>query len=294
MAKFVQALVAGIGTGGVYALVAYGITLVYSVTRTVNLAHGDVVMTAVFVSLTGLLYGLPAWESLVLGVVAAAAIGALLERVVLAPLAGRRDPLSWFLALVLFAAVLRGGATLVFGDRAYPLPVSLGGEDVVRIGSVAFRATYLYVMGLAVALAAGLHLLLRRSAFGRAVRTIAESPDSASLAGVNVPRVRLLTFVLASTTGAVAGLVFAPLTFVSTQLGFLFTFKGFVAATIGGLGSGAGALAGGLLVGVLESLLLVTFDDLSAGGVDAIVFAVAIVVLVLAPQGIAGRRERNR
>ena len=94
------------------------------------------------------------------------------------------------------------------------------------------------MIGLAVVLAVAVQLLLRRTAFGRAVRTIAESPDSASLAGVNVPRVRLLTVVLASALGAVAGLVYAPLTFVSTQLGFLYTFKGFVAATIGGLGSG--------------------------------------------------------
>ena len=114
-----------------YALVAYGITLVYAVTRTVNLAHGDVVMTSVFVSLTGLLYGLPAWESLVLGLLAAAVLGALLERVVMAPLAGRRDPAVVVPGLIVFAAVLRGAATLLFGERAYPLPVSLGGEDVV-------------------------------------------------------------------------------------------------------------------------------------------------------------------
>src|SRR5688572_16015021 len=115
MAKYLQALVAGIGTGAVYALVAYGITLVYAVTRTVNLAHGDVVMTSVFVSLTGLSYGLPAWESIALGLLAAALLGAILERVVMAPLAGRRDPLSWFLGVIVFAAVLRGATSLLFG-----------------------------------------------------------------------------------------------------------------------------------------------------------------------------------
>ena len=294
MTKYVQALVAGVGTGAVYALVAYGITLVYAVTRTVNLAQGDVVMTAVFVSLTGLLYGLPAWEALVLGLLAAAVLGVLLERVVMAPLAGRRDPLSWFLGVIVFAAVLRGATTLLFGERAYPLPVSLGGEDVVSLGAIAFRATYLYVIGLAVVLAVAVEVLLRRTAFGRAVRTIAESPESASLAGVDVPRVRLVTVVLASVLGAVGGLVYAPLTFVSTQLGFLYTFKGFVAATIGGLGSGTGALAGGLLVGVTESVLLVAFPGLTAGIVDALVFGIAIGVLVLAPQGVAGRREAAR
>jgi branched-chain amino acid transport system permease protein len=294
MAKYLQALVAGLGTGGVYALVAYGITLVYAVTRTVNLAHGDVVMTAVFASLTGLLYGLPSWEALALGLAVAALLGILLERVVMAPRAGVREPLSWFLGVVMFAAVLRGAATLLFGERAYPLPVALGGEGVVQVGPVAFRTTYLFVIGLAVVLAAGFQVLLSRTAFGRAVRTIAESPESAALAGVDVGRVRLQVFALASVTGAVAGLVFAPLTFVSTQLGFLFTFKGFVAATIGGLGSGAGALAGGLLVGVLEKLLLVLPWNLPAGIVDAVVFGLAILVLVLRPQGIAGRREAGR
>jgi len=291
VAVYLQAVVAGIGTGAVYGLVAYGITLVYAVTRTVNLAHGDVVMTAVFVSLAGLLYGLPAWEALALGVVAATLLGVLLDRVVMAPLAGRREPLSWFLGVVMFAALLRGAAVLLFGERTYPLPVALGGEAIVRVGDVAFRATYLYVLGLAVALAVGLHLALARTAFGRAVRAIAESPTSAALAGVNVPRVRLTVFVLASVTGALAGLVFAPLTFVSAQLGFLFTFKGFVAAVIGGLGSGGGALLGGLLVGILERVLLVVPGHLSSGLVDAITFAVAILVLVVVPQGLAGRRD---
>ncbi|HYU57901.1 MAG TPA: hypothetical protein VEO00_07615, partial [Actinomycetota bacterium] len=167
MTKYVQAMVTGIGTGAVYALVAYGISLVYAVTRTVNLAHGEVMMTAVFASLTALTYGAAAWLAIAAGLGAAALLGLVLDRVVMTPLAGRREPMSWFLGVVMFAAVLRGAATLLFGSRTYPLPIDIGGDAIIRLGGAAFKATYVWILGLALVLAAAFQVLVARTAFGR-------------------------------------------------------------------------------------------------------------------------------
>lgn len=290
MALFEQSLVAGLGVGAVYALVAYGISLVWSVSKTLNFAHGDVLMVGVFASLVALTAGASGPVALLLAVAVAVLLGVVLEKAVFYPLRERPGSLAWVLGVVIFAAILRNAGILVFESRSYPLPFALGGDAAISIpGGAVFRETYLWVIGIALGAAAGLEVLMSRTAFGRAVRAVAHSRPVAELMGVNSERVMTATFALAAGIGALAGLLIAPLTFVSVSLGWLFTLKGFAAAVLGGIGKARGALAGGLVLGIVENLAA---PWVAAGYRDVIAFALLIAVLVARPEGLLQRRSR--
>lgn len=290
LALIEQSLVAGIGTGAVYALIAYGISLTWSVSKTLNFAHGDVLMTGVFVSFVALLSGASGPFALLVAVAAAALLGVLLEKSVFYPLRDSRSSLAWVLGVVIFAAMLRNAGIVIFEARAYPAPFSLGGSAAVTLpGGAVFRTTYLWVIGTALVAAFILELLMSKTYFGRAVRAVASSREVAELMGINSERVMTIVFALAAGIGTLAGLLIAPLTFVSVSLGWLFTLKGFAAAVLGGIGRPRGALAGGLLLGVAENLAA---PWVAAGYRDAIAFAMLIAVLVFRPKGLLERRSR--
>lgn len=293
-ADLAQALVSGLGTGAVYALVAFGISLVYATSRTLNFAHGDVVAVGVFVSLTVVAADLPAWQGIAAGIAGAALLGVALERIVAAP--GRAaDPGAAagarMLGLLIAAAVIAAAAARIWGVRTYDAEQlgvggALGADDIWRWGDVAIPAIFVWLLAAGLAVAAALDAMLRRTAFGRAVRAIAHDPQAAALCGVDVARTATIAFALAAALGAAGAVLYTPLTFLSVGLGQLFTFKGLAAAVIGGLASARGALAGGLALGVAEQ---VSGLWIRAGYRDAVAFALLILVLLARPAGLLGR-----
>lgn len=291
-----QALVTGLGVGAVYALIAFGISIVYATSRTLNFAHGEVLTVGVFLALTAVFFDLPPWQGIVIGTAGAIVIGVLLEKVVFYPLRRAPESLAWLLGLLIVAAVLTNGAARIWGQRNYgpqALGVgnALGADSIVRLGDVVFPAIYVWLFLTGVVLMLTLDLLLRRTAFGRAVRAVAHSRRTAALMGIDTERTMVLAFGLAAGLGAIAGIMNSPLTFVSVQLGPFFTFKGLAAAVIGGLGSARGAFLGGLVLGVVEQTAGIY---VRAGYRDAIAFGVLILVLMLRPAGIAGRVVEER
>lgn len=298
-----QVIVAGLGTGAVYALIAYGISLVWAVSRTLNFAHGDILMVGVFSSLIALSIGTSGTAAIAIAILVGAALGVALNRSVFSPLRASRGSLTWILGVVVFAAVIRNVATLIFESRSYPAPFSLGGDGHVSIpGGAVFRASYLWVFAIAFVAGLGLELGLRRTAFGRSVRAVAASRTTAELMGIDTEKVMTIVFALAAATGTLAGLLIAPVTFVSVSLGWLFTLKGFVAAVLGGMGSGKGALIGGLALGLMEQgLVLVELAGnrsiapaFAAGYRDAYVFLLLIAVLLFRPRGLVGTVSTDR
>jgi len=294
--QHLQALVTGLGVGAVYALIAFGISLVYATSRTLNFAHGEVLTVGVFLSLTAVYFNLPSWQGIVVGVAGAVLLGVVLAKVVFTPLRRAPESLAWLLGLLIVASVITNASARIWGQRAYSaeklgIGSSLGADNVVRWGGVVFPSIYVWLFVAGLVLMVALDLLIRRTAFGRAVRAVAHSRRTASLMGIDTERTMVYAFGLAAGLGAIAGIMFSPLTFVQVQLGAFFTFKGLAAAVIGGLGSARGAFLGGLVLGVVEQVALIY---VRAGYTDAIAFGVLILVLVVRPAGIMGRVVEER
>lgn len=292
-----QALVTGLGVGAVYALVAFGITLVYSVSRTLNFAHGEVLTVGVFLALTSSFFDLPTWQAIAVGIAGAILVGVLLERVVFYPLRRAPESLGWLLGVLIFAAVVTNATARIWGQRNYSTEVlgvgrALGADSTIQWGDVFFSSIYLWLLVTGVVLMIALDWMLRRTAFGRAVRAVAHRRRTAALMGVDVERTMVIVFGLAAGIGALAGILIAPLTFISVQLGPLFTFKALTAAVLGGLGSARGAFAGGLALGVVEQFA--SLAGVTAGYRDVIAFAVLVAALVARPAGLAGRVVMER
>ena len=294
--EHLQAIVTGLGVGAVYALIAFGISLVYATSRTLNFAHGEVLTVGVFLSLTAVFFDLPPWQGIVIGIAGAVLLGIVLEKVVFTPLKRAPESLGWLLGLLIVGAVVTNASARIWGQSAYNaeqlgIGNALGLDHIFRWGDVVIPAIYIWLFVAGVVLMVALDLLLRRTAFGRAVRAVAHSRRTAALMGIDTERTMVIAFGLAAGLGALAGIMFTPLTFVQVQLGALFTFKGLAAAVIGGLGSARGAFLGGLVLGLVEQEALIY---VRAGYRDAIAFGVLILVLMVRPAGIMGRVVEER
>jgi branched-chain amino acid transport system permease protein len=279
-AQLAQYLASGLVVGGVYALIGLGFVIVYSVTRIVNFAQGEFVALGALcmVSATGL--GAPLALALPLSVLAVAGLGALIERVALRPL--RRAPALTVLIVTIGASIaLRGGALVVWGTDPLVVPAFSAGPPLEVAGAVVARQG-LWVLAAAAAAFAALWLFFERTYAGSAVRACAVNARGARLMGIPVDRVFALAFGLSGALGALAGAVIAPITYATYDMGLMLGLKGFVAAVLGGLASPAGAIAGGLLLGLLES---VSAGLVSSGYKDAVAFVVLIAVCLAQVSG---------
>ena len=296
MDALLQAAVSGLGVGAVYALIAFGISLVYAVSRTLNFAHGEVLNVGVFLALTAVFFDLPPWQGIIVGIAGAIVLGLALERLVFYPLRRAPDSLGWLLGILIFASVLTNVTARLWGQRSYSAEATgvgdvLGADVIYRWGSAAVPAIYVWLFVAGVVIMAALDVLIRRTAFGRAVRAVAHNRRTAALVGVDVERTMVWSFGLAAALGALAGILASPVTFVSVQLGQIFTFKGLAAAVIGGLGSARGAFAGGLILGLVEYVARLWVRP---GYADAIALGVLVLMLLARPAGLLGRTVAER
>lgn len=277
-------IIIGVAVGCVYALVAAGYSLIYRTTGIVNFAQGAFVMVGGMSAYWLLQEHVPYPLAVAAGVIIAAAVGLLLWGALVFPL--------WRRGSAAFVIIL---ATLVFGDlcqnvveqwlgtNPQTLPAWIAGR--VSIGFATVEAQYLIVIGGAVLLLVVLGAFLRWSALGRTMRACAADRRVSELLGIAPERVGALAMVLTAAVGGLAGVMFAPAQYTSYSDGLVYGIYGFVAAVIGGFGSLPGAVAGGIVVGVVESL---TGRYISATYEEVIAFALLLVLLVLRPQGITG------
>lgn len=283
----IQALVSGLLLGGVYSLVAMGLTLIFGVLEIVNFAHGALMTLGMYCSFVlASDVGVPVYLTLPVTVAALFALGAIVQRAVIAPAMGQ--PLENQLLLTLgIAIVIQNALLLGFTGTPKQVDVSFGNDSVDILGASA-NVTRLIAFGGALALAGCLYVLLRRTRLGTAIRAVASNPTGASMVGVDVGHIYMVTFAIGTAcVGAAAALV---LPFLSLQpaTGETFNILAFVVVVLGGLGNVIGALLGGLLIGLTQELGGVLFPEQSD---LLVVFIVFILALFLRPQGLLGKAE---
>ncbi len=287
---FAQFLFSGLATGSIYALIALGFCLIHNATGIVNFAQGDFLTLGGMFMVT-LLVGvhLPLPLAFLLSVLAVAAVGVLIERFLIRP--ATSDEILILIFITIGASIfIRGVIKLVWGKRPLALPPFSGDEPVEILGAYLLPQS-LWIFAVTLLVVGVLFWFFNSTRYGKAMRAVACNPRAAMLMGIPVERVRLLAFLLSGALGAVGGVLITPITTVSFDTGVMIGLKGFSAAVLGGYGNVVGAVTGGLLLGVLESL---GAGFVSSSYKDAIAFLVLLLILFVRPRGILGKGEGER
>jgi branched-chain amino acid transport system permease protein len=289
MSYFIDLVVVGLSLGMVYGLVAIGISLIYSGLDVVHFAHGEIYMLGAFIGLVIYnVFGLPFPLVLIGSMILTGLVGVVIERVFYRRiLRGGGGYTVAGMAMVIcgfgMSIVLQNVAFLIWGARALPFPVTFGMP--VELGNVTLPSAYVWIVLAAIVLMVALHLFLKKTRLGLAVRAVAGNKEIAYLMGINVPLAISVIFGVACALGAAAGVLVGPINYVQVQMGVGVLIKAFAAAVIGGFGSLPGAVLGGLLVGVTESL---GAGYLSGSYKDIYAFILMIAVLMVRPAGMLG------
>jgi branched-chain amino acid transport system permease protein len=295
-----QQVVNGLSLGAMYALLALGFTLVYGILELINFAHFNVFMVSSFVGMWALeLLGISGQGQVLTGLalagalgfafavtmLAAGGLGVAIERISLRPLRGVRGPAAMITTIgvsyILFNIIL---LTVGAESKNYPNPM-----PVVRwqLGEVTLQLREVLIWGVTAALMIGLHLFVHRTRLGKAMRATAQDAEAARMMGVEVDRVILTAFFLGSALAGAAALIFGLYyNFTSFIIGYTAGLRAFTAAVLGGIGSVGGAMVGGILIGLIESL---GGQLIAVRWTDVIIFSILILVLVFVPTGLFGR-----
>lgn len=288
-AEFLQYLFSGVTIGAIYALVALGFTLVYNASHVINFAQGEFIMIGGMATLSLMVMGVPMPLAIGLAILLAAVLGALLHQLAIAP-ARQADVVTLIIITIGASIFLRGVAQVVWGKEYHALPSFSERESIEVMGAVMYTQS-LWVLGIATVLVLVLALFFKRTLLGKAILATCMNKQAARLMGVRIQFVVMLAFTLAAILGAVAGAVASPITLTSYDIGIMLGLKGFVAAAIGGLGSGVGAVVGGLLLGIAEAM---TAGYISSDYKDAVAFLLILLILLFMPRGLFGSREAER
>ena len=285
--QLVQLLVSGAAQGCIYGLIALGFVLIYKATETVSFAQGDLMMVGAFIGLACMTFaGFPFWLAVPASIVAMAAVGFGVERIVIRPILGE-PAFSIVMLTIGIGYVARGAITMIpnVGTDTHTLPVPYRNE-VLEFGGVVFAVEQLAVIGVTALLCTLLYLLFRHSKVGIAMQAASQNQLAAYYMGIPVKRLNSLVWGMAAAVAAVAGLLLAPITFIHANMGFI-GLKAFPAAVVGGFGSLPGAIVGGLIIGVVESM---SGFFLPEGFKDVAAYVVVLVMLMIKPNGLFGER----
>ena len=284
---FIQQFINGLSLGSVYALMALGYTMVYGI-KMLNFAHGDIIMVGAYtVSVVCTTMGLSPVIAVIASAVICTVLGVTIEKIAYKPLRSA-SPLAVLITAIGVSFFLQSVALLIFGSNAKKVPpvVSL---NSIKIGNVDLSGVAIIIIGVTILIMIGLSLFINCTKVGKAMLAVSEDKGAAELMGINVNATISLTFAIGSALAAVAGVLFvSSYGYVDPYTGALPGIKAFVAAVLGGIGSIPGAMLGGVILGVIESL---SKAYISTNLSDAIVFGVLIVVLLVKPTGILGKKK---
>lgn len=286
-ATLVQLALAGLTIGSIYVIVAVGFNVIYKCTGSINFAQGEYMMMGGMVAAAAYTGGkLPVWLACVLAAVVVTLVGLCSERLTVRSL---KNPNPMLLTLISIGVAMcaKSGVMLVLGKNPAGFP-AFSGETSILVGGVSIQPQALWVIGVALVFMLAIHLFFEHTLIGKSMRACAADRDAAALVGINVKKSVMWSFALAAFAGGLAGIIITPITFVSYDAGTMLGFKGFSAAMLGGLGSLQGAMVGGLLLGLLESL---AGGLLSSQFKDAVSFVCLLLVLFLRPHGLLGKVE---
>jgi branched-chain amino acid transport system permease protein len=282
MEMFFQQLVFGVTVGATYALVALGFSMQFRAMNLLNFAHGESFMMGAFIGLLcHVSLGLPLWVTWLMTMAACGVAGVIIEYLAIRPLY-LAPVLNLFISTIGLSLVLRQVAMILSGAIAFRFPPTIG-EKPVNIGGVAIVPEQIWVLGVAVFIMYGFEQYLKKTRSGKAMRAVAQEPYVAALMGISVLRIKSLVYALSTMLGGAAGLLFAPLLFVTFDMGLGMGIKGFICACIGGMGSIPGAILGGFVLGVVEQFSAGYISSLYK---DAISFCILILVISIFPRGL--------
>ncbi len=303
-ATILQAIFSGLALGGIYAIVALGFNITHNTTKTFNFGQGEFLVAGAFVAVTTLLLTagkgrvdtlLPneVTPGLYLAAMAATVaimglLGVVLYYAAVRPFVGQGG-LAWVMSTIGFGIIIQNTALAIWGPSPLVMPSPLG-SDVVRIGGAGVLPQEVLVLAVSIAVMAGLDYVMRRTRIGKAVRAVAHNGNAATLMGINVGAVVVLAFVVSSSLAGLAGMLIAPITTASVFMGLTLALKAFSAAIVGGLDNARGCMLGGFLLGLIEALVGLWHAELR----EITIFVLIILVLVLKPEGLLGRRYAEK
>lgn len=287
MDAFLQQVLNGLTLGGIYGLVALGLTLVYGILHVPNFAHGAFYMVGAFIAFQAMtVWGWGYWAGMGVAAVVVAVLAVISERLVFHPLrnASGIHPMIAAIGVMLF---LEAGAQVLWGADFQRMPTPY--TTIVDMGGITAPAQRLLIIAAAFALMIVLHLFLTRTTMGSTIVAMAQSREGASIVGIDANRVAMLTFAISGVLAAVAAVLYAPINLVYPAMGQLVITKAFVIIILGGMGSIPGAIVGGLIIGFAESF---GAYYISTDYKDIIAFVLLVVILSLRPQGLFAKRGR--
>lgn len=286
MVDLMQFIITGLTIGSIYAIVALGFVTIYSVTKVINLAQGEFVMLGGMMMFSLVSAGIPYFMAFILTIIIAVIIGMVLESTVIRKAKGA-DPLSLIILTIGVAIFIRGIASMVWGKD--PVKVeAFTGVNPIGVAGVSITPQSIWVMVIMLLIVTSLFILTEKTILGKAFKACSSNSMAARLMGINPKKMSAFSFALSAGLGAIAGLAIAPILFPSYDMGIMLGIKGFSASILGGLGSAPGAVIGGLLLGLIESL---GAGYISSGMKDAIAFAVVLALLLIRPYGILGEKN---
>jgi branched-chain amino acid transport system permease protein len=289
MTDFIQFLVAGLSQGAIYGLIAIGYSVIYRATGIVNFAHGEFVMLGGLGTAGIIAFGAPPWLAAALALAVALVAAAALDRIVVT--LARSAPVILLIIVTIGASIaIRGAAQVAWGRNFYSIPTIVP-TDPIKFGGVAIMPQVLLILAVTVLLVLGIDHFFRRTRIGKAMVAAAINPTAASLVGIELRTVYLVTFLIAGALGAVAGLLITPLSLIQFESGLTLGLKGFAAAILGGFGNVVGAFVGGMVLGIAESL---GAGYVSSAYKDAIAYVLLVLVLLVKPDGVLGKSVQAR
>ena len=289
MSSLLQFIFSGVTIGATYALAALGFSLIYNASGVINFAQGEFIMIGGMAAAALVGAGLPLPLAAILALVIVAMLGLVVEKLAIEP-ARDAEVVSLIIITIGVSMILRGFTQVLLGKGAHALPAFSGDRPIALAGATILPQS-LWVLGVSALLVAGLGVFFGHTRIGKGILATSFNRLAAQLVGVDTRRVLALSFMLAAAIGGAGGILIAPIATTSYDAGVMLGLKGFVAATLGGLGSGLGAVFGGLFLGLFEAM---TAGYISSAYKDAAPFVLVLLILILRPQGLFGAKPTSR
>jgi branched-chain amino acid transport system permease protein len=281
-----QYLLTGLSVGSVYAMVGLGFYVMWTAAKAVNFNYGDIFMLGAVLTVVLRDVGVPLLAAAGLAILAAALLSGAIERGFVRPFNKEASAIGWMLTTIAVGTMLEAGTTALFGSNPRGLPTPLTASPL-RIGGAGIYPQELLLPAALVVVAGALEFFYRRTLLGRAMRAVAYNRTAAGLVGIDADQITLFAFALAGAMGATAGVLIGPVIQVASTMGAIIGLKGFLVAIIAGIANARGVVICGVLYGVLEKFIE---GYLSTAARDAIGFSLMVLLLLLFPQGLFGRR----
>ncbi len=281
-------LLSGITVGFIYTLVGLGFTVIYNSSGIINFSQGEFVMAGGMSAVFLLYAGLPLGVSFILSIMITSMIGIVLYKLI--SISKDSSQISLIILTLGFAIFLRGLAQVIFDKQLHTMPSILGdGAFEIFNTTITYQAILIIIVSIAIVIS--LYLFFKKTKTGQAMVAASNNIDAAKLMGINIKKILMLNFAISAVIASIGGILLTPITSTNYEVGIMLGLKGFCAAIIGGLGNPFGAVAGGLILGILESLVA---GYISSEYKDAVAFVVLLAILFFMPGGIFGNLKAQR